>query len=88
MIALYASRFLFNVLFGHQRHSEATTRGLLNLESLTSLHRLLRDGVGLRIGFVVGVLRIGIDGALILTTLIQEVEFHDSRMSVLVALTF
>ena len=77
---------LFFILFCYQGNGETTTGGFFEFECLTSLHHLLGDNVGLRIGLVVGIGGIGIDGAFVLFVLIQEVELDGALVSVLVAL--
>ena len=73
-------------LLGYQADSESTARSLGELECITSLDYLLGDGVGLWILLIVGILGIGIDGTVVLTSFVEEVELDGSFVAVLVAL--
>ena len=73
-------------LSGHQRDCKATAGSLGQFEHIAPLHGLLGDGVGLGILVKRGILGIGIDRAIILLALVEEVEFHHRLVPVLVAL--
>ena len=55
-------------------------------QPFTSLDYLLGDGVGLWILLIVGILGIGIDGTVVLTSFVEEAELDGSFVAVLVAL--
>ena len=73
-------------LSGHQRDCKATAGSLGQFEHIAPLHGLLGDGVGLGILVKRGILGIGIDRAIILLALVEEVEFHHRLVPVLIAL--
>ena len=52
----------------------------MKLEYITLLNSALGNGVGLWILLVISVLSVSIDGSLVLTTLIKEVEFEDTKV--------
>ena len=55
-------------------------------EGVALLDDPLGDGVGLRVLLVVSVLGVSVDGAVVLTALVEEVELHHRVVAVLVAL--
>lgn len=73
-------------LFGYEADGETTARGFLDLQHVASLHHSLGDGIGLRISIVVGILRIGINGAVVFAALVEEVELDNGQMTILIAL--
>ena len=73
-------------VFDHQRDGEAPTGSLRQLQHVALLHHALGDGVSLGVGLVVGILGVGIDGAVVLAALVQEVKFDDRLVAVLVSL--
>ena len=76
-----------NSLFGHQTNGKAATRCLGQLQGIALLDRSLGDDVCLRILLVVGILGIGIDGAVVFAAFVEEVELDDTLVTILVALT-
>ena len=73
-------------LFCNQTDGEATSGSLGELQDILGRNHLLGDDVGLRIGLVVSVLGIGVDGAVVLAALVEEVQADGGLMAVLVAL--
>jgi len=63
-------------LFSHKADSESAATCLLQLQHITFLDCTVSDDVGRRIFLVVGVWRILIDGAVILASLVEEVEAY------------
>ena len=71
----------------YQTDGKASTRGFRQFQSIAFFHGSLRDGIGLRVSLVVGSGGVGVDGAVILSALVEEVELNDGLVTVLVALT-
>ena len=69
----------------YQRHGKSTSRSLFQFEHIAFLYGLFGDVVCLWVIFVVCVLGIGIDGALVFAPFVEEIEFYDAVVPVLIA---
>ena len=66
--------YTFQTLLRDERHCETATGSLRQLQGVALLDGLLRYGVCLGVLLIVRILSVGVDGTLVLTALVEEVE--------------
>ena len=74
LVDLFLSFLLFHDRFN--RDSISATCSGIQFEHGFCCNRLFRDGVGLRVGLVVGIGGIGVDCSFIFHAFVEEVELH------------
>ena len=70
----------------YQTDGKTAAGGFLQFEGVTTLYHALGNDVSLWVGLVVGIGCIGIDGAVVLASLFEEVELDVGLVTVLVTL--
>ena len=74
------------LLFHHKRYCKTAAGCFSDFQHVALLDGTLGNSVCLRVGVVVGILGVGINGAVVLAALVEEVELDDGLVTILVAL--